>query len=207
MRLALERLSADWQCKCSYPVVIKNQPTRRLTLEQILNAASADFSPSEESANLRDQSSRSHSPSSPASITTSHEFALHCLLIMVAGNSWESERERAGRSLSQRRNAISPAIIRIAQFARIPQAGNRNGPAMQNKGMALFPRNIHGLYAMLGRQDYENIYVMFSDHLHFWHSTQLALKLKFPWEFIVLKSAPSNHPQVGLSRILHLNTR
>src|SRR5206468_7211601 len=51
-----------------------------------------------------------------------------------------------------------------------------NGPAVQNKGMALFPRKINGLYAMLGRQDYENIYLMFSDHLHFWHNAQLILK-------------------------------
>jgi predicted GH43/DUF377 family glycosyl hydrolase len=33
-----------------------------------------------------------------------------------------------------------------------------NGPAIQNKGMALFPRKINGLYAMLSRQDSENIY-------------------------------------------------
>jgi predicted GH43/DUF377 family glycosyl hydrolase len=43
-----------------------------------------------------------------------------------------------------------------------------NGPAVQNKGMALFPRKVNRHYAMLGRQDYENIYVMFSDDLHFW---------------------------------------
>ena len=49
-----------------------------------------------------------------------------------------------------------------------------NGPAVQNKGMALFPRKINGHYAMLSRQDFENIYMMFSDHLHFWHATQLA---------------------------------
>ena len=54
-----------------------------------------------------------------------------------------------------------------------------NGPAVQNKGMALFPRKINGHYAMLSRQDYENIYVMFSDHLHFWHATQLVLKPAF----------------------------
>ncbi len=36
-----------------------------------------------------------------------------------------------------------------------------NGPAVQNKGMALFPRKINGRYAMLGRQDSENIYMMF----------------------------------------------
>jgi predicted GH43/DUF377 family glycosyl hydrolase len=66
-----------------------------------------------------------------------------------------------------------------------------NGPAVQNKGMALFPRKIDGRYAMLGRQDYENIYIMFSDHPHFWHATQLLLKPKFPWEFIQLGNCGS----------------
>src|SRR5207249_1644393 len=66
-----------------------------------------------------------------------------------------------------------------------------NGPAVQNKGMALFPRKINGLYAMLGRQDYENIYLMFSDHLHFWNRAQLLLKPKFPWEFIQLGNCGS----------------
>src|SRR5208337_3002450 len=66
-----------------------------------------------------------------------------------------------------------------------------NGPAVQNKGMALFPRKINGRYAMLSRQDYENIYVMFSDHLHFWHATQLVLKPAFPWEFIQLGNCGS----------------
>ncbi|HYV31043.1 MAG TPA: glycosidase, partial [Candidatus Binatia bacterium] len=66
-----------------------------------------------------------------------------------------------------------------------------NGPAVQNKGMALFPRKINGLYAMLGRQDYENIYLMFSDHLHFWHNAQLILKPTFPWEFIQLGNCGS----------------
>ena len=66
-----------------------------------------------------------------------------------------------------------------------------NGSAVQNKGMALFPRKINGLYAMLSRQDYENIYLMFSDHLHFWNSAQLVLKPKFPWEFIQLGNCGS----------------
>jgi predicted GH43/DUF377 family glycosyl hydrolase len=66
-----------------------------------------------------------------------------------------------------------------------------NGPAVQNKGMALFPRKIKGRYAMLGRQDYENIYVMFSDHLHFWDATQLVLEPKFPWEFIQMGNCGS----------------
>jgi predicted GH43/DUF377 family glycosyl hydrolase len=66
-----------------------------------------------------------------------------------------------------------------------------NGPAVQNKGMALFPRKVNGRYAMLGRQDFENIYVMYSDHLHFWHSTQLVLKPAFPWEFIQIGNCGS----------------
>jgi predicted GH43/DUF377 family glycosyl hydrolase len=57
--------------------------------------------------------------------------------------------------------------------------------------MALFPRKINGLYAMLGRQDFENIYVMFSDHLHFWDSPHLALKPAFPWEFVQLGNCGS----------------
>lgn len=66
-----------------------------------------------------------------------------------------------------------------------------NGPAVQNKGMALFPRKIRGHYAMLSRQDKENIYLMFSDHLHFWHTPQLLLKPKYPWEFIQLGNCGS----------------
>ncbi|HEU0010088.1 MAG TPA: glycoside hydrolase family 130 protein [Verrucomicrobiae bacterium] len=66
-----------------------------------------------------------------------------------------------------------------------------NGPAVQNKGMALFPRKIGGHYVMLGRQDYENIYIMFSDHLHFWRDPQLLLKPTFPWEFIQLGNCGS----------------
>ncbi|HXC98346.1 MAG TPA: glycoside hydrolase family 130 protein [Verrucomicrobiae bacterium] len=66
-----------------------------------------------------------------------------------------------------------------------------NGPAVQNKGMALFPRKINGQYAMLGRQDYENLYLMYSDHLHFWHTTQLLLKPAFPWEYVQMGNCGS----------------
>lgn len=37
---------------------------------------------------------------------------------------------------------------------------------------------------MLSRQDDENIFIMFSDHLHFWHSTQILLEPSYPWELI-----------------------
>jgi predicted GH43/DUF377 family glycosyl hydrolase len=66
-----------------------------------------------------------------------------------------------------------------------------NGPAAQNKGMALFPRKINGLYAMLSRQDNENIYLMFSDNVHFWDDHKLLLKPTFPWELVQLGNCGS----------------
>src|SRR5713226_6277038 len=66
-----------------------------------------------------------------------------------------------------------------------------NGPAAENKGMALFPRKINGLYAMLSRQDNENIYLMFSDNVHFWNERRLLLKPTFPWELVQLGNCGS----------------
>jgi len=66
-----------------------------------------------------------------------------------------------------------------------------NGPAAENKGMALFPRKINGLYAMLSRQDNENIHLMFSDNVHFWDETQVLVKPKFPWELVQLGNCGS----------------
>jgi len=85
---------------------------------------------------------------------------------------------------------ILPQLIETPDFLHFKFI-TLNGPAVQNKGMALFPRKIKGQYAMLSRQDYENIYLMFSDHPHFWHATQLLLKPKFPWEFIQLGNCGS----------------
>jgi predicted GH43/DUF377 family glycosyl hydrolase len=66
-----------------------------------------------------------------------------------------------------------------------------NGPGVQNKGMALFPRKIKGRFAMLSRQDDENILLMFSDNLHFWHTPKLLLKPAQPWEFFKIGNCGS----------------
>src|SRR5258708_11646858 len=57
--------------------------------------------------------------------------------------------------------------------------------------MALFPRKINGQYVMLGRQDAENITIMFSDHLHFWNTSQLIVKPTFGWEFVQIGNCGS----------------
>src|SRR5882762_8772372 len=66
-----------------------------------------------------------------------------------------------------------------------------NGPAAENKGMALFPRKINGLYAMLSRQDNENISLMFSDNVHFWYERKVLLEPTFPWEIVQLGNCGS----------------
>ncbi len=86
--------------------------------------------------------------------------------------------------------AIQPQFLETPDFLHFKFI-TLSGPAVENKGMALFPRKIKGLYAMLGRQDYENLYVMFSDHLHFWHTAQVILRPAFPWEFIQLGNCGS----------------
>ena len=74
---------------------------------------------------------------------------------------------------------IQPQFLETSDFLHFKFA-TLNGPAVQNKGMALFPRKIKGLYAMLGRQDFENIYLMFSDHLHFWRHQAAAFRAQIP---------------------------
>jgi predicted GH43/DUF377 family glycosyl hydrolase len=65
------------------------------------------------------------------------------------------------------------------------------GAASRNKGMALFPRKLNGGYAMIGRQDNENLYLMQSDDLHTWEGGQAILKPEFPWEFVQIGNCGS----------------
>lgn len=58
------------------------------------------------------------------------------------------------------------------------------GSQIENKGMALFPRKVNGQYAMISRQDNENLYLMYSDRLHFWNRKEILLRPTFPWEFV-----------------------
>jgi predicted GH43/DUF377 family glycosyl hydrolase len=85
---------------------------------------------------------------------------------------------------------VMPELVETADFLRF-RFITLNGPAAQNKGMAIFPRKIDGRYAMLSRQDNENIYVMFSDNVHFWNERSLLLKPMFPWELVQLGNCGS----------------
>jgi len=85
---------------------------------------------------------------------------------------------------------VVPELVDTTDFLQF-RFTTLNGPAAENKGMALFPRKIKGLYAMLSRQDNENIYLMYSDNVHFWYESTVLLKPVFPWELIQLGNCGS----------------
>ena len=65
-------------------------------------------------------------------------------------------------------------------FELVPMSGT----AARNKGMALFPRKVDGRYAMIGRQDGENLYLIRSDSIDHWDGGELLLKPRYPWEMV-----------------------
>jgi predicted GH43/DUF377 family glycosyl hydrolase len=83
-----------------------------------------------------------------------------------------------------------PGLMETSDFLRF-RFITLNGPAARNKGMAIFPRKINGLYAMLSRQDNENLYVVFSDNVHFWYEPKLILAPAFPWEMVQIGNCGS----------------
>ncbi|MBN1379472.1 MAG: glycoside hydrolase family 130 protein [Gammaproteobacteria bacterium] len=78
---------------------------------------------------------------------------------------------------------ILPQLIETSDFLNF-NIVTLNGRAVQNKGMALFPRKINGKYVMLSRQDGVNNHIMYSDHLHFWQYSCVIQEPTEPWEFI-----------------------
>jgi predicted GH43/DUF377 family glycosyl hydrolase len=86
--------------------------------------------------------------------------------------------------------AILPQLIETRDFSDF-RIRTLNGRAVQNKGMALFPRRIQGRFAMISRQDDENLLLMFSDNLHFWNEATVLARPEQPWEFVKIGNCGS----------------
>lgn len=86
--------------------------------------------------------------------------------------------------------AIRSELIETRDFVTFRMAP-LNGSAAHNKGMALFPRKINGQYAMIARQDNENLYLIYSDDLYTWNGGQPILRPEFPWEFVQIGNCGS----------------
>jgi predicted GH43/DUF377 family glycosyl hydrolase len=86
--------------------------------------------------------------------------------------------------------AIRSELIETSDFISFRMTPLK-GAAANNKGMALFPRKIAGRYAMMGRQDNENLYLLYSDDLYTWDGGRPILKPQFPWEFVQIGNCGS----------------
>ena len=86
--------------------------------------------------------------------------------------------------------AILPQLIETQDFLHF-RVLTLNGTAVQNKGMALFPRRIDGSYVMLSRQDDENLFIMFSDNPHYWTESRVLLRPAEMWESVKIGNCGS----------------
>ncbi len=85
---------------------------------------------------------------------------------------------------------IQPQLIETSDFVKF-RIRTLAGPAIQNKGMALFPRKINGRYAMLSRYDDENLFLMFSEDRYFWRDPQVLLRPSESWESVKIGNCGS----------------
>ena len=87
-------------------------------------------------------------------------------------------------------HSILPQLIETKDFLHF-RILTLNGSAVQNKGMALFPRRINGRYAILSRQDDENLFIMFSESPHYWSEPQVILRPAEMWESVKIGNCGS----------------
>jgi predicted GH43/DUF377 family glycosyl hydrolase len=85
---------------------------------------------------------------------------------------------------------ILPQLIETADFTTF-RVSTLNGLCARNKGMALFPRKIGGQFVALSRYDKENIDLMFSDRVHFWHTRERLRMPQHAWEFVQIGNCGS----------------
>jgi predicted GH43/DUF377 family glycosyl hydrolase len=85
---------------------------------------------------------------------------------------------------------ILPQLIETKDFLNF-RVLTLNGSAVQNKGMAMFPRKIQGQYLMLSRQDDENLYLMRSNNPHHWEDPQLLMRPMEMWESVKIGNCGS----------------
>lgn len=87
-------------------------------------------------------------------------------------------------------NFALPMLLETSDFLGI-HVSTLNGKCAKNKGMALFPRRVGGHYCMCGRIDGQSLYIMYSDHIHFWESAELLARPRYPWELLLIGNCGS----------------
>ena len=85
---------------------------------------------------------------------------------------------------------ILPQLIQTDDFVTF-RITTLNGPAAQNKGMALFPRRIGGRYVMLSRRDRENLHLATSTDVRHWSDVTELHRPSRPWELLQIGNCGS----------------
>ncbi|NQU04293.1 MAG: glycosidase [Syntrophaceae bacterium] len=85
---------------------------------------------------------------------------------------------------------ILTQLLETEDFLRF-RISTLNGRNTHSKGMALFPRRIDGNYAMISRVDGENLFLMYSSDINFWHEIIPLRKPKYAWEYIQIGNCGS----------------
>lgn len=85
---------------------------------------------------------------------------------------------------------ILPMLLETQDFRTI-HCHTLNGACARNKGLALFPRKINGHYAMCSRIDGQNLFIMYSDMVHFWETATLLAAPRYPWELMLIGNCGS----------------
>jgi len=65
------------------------------------------------------------------------------------------------------------------------------GKFAKNKGMAFFPKRIDGQYAVIGRIDGENLFLLKSDSIRCWDNAKRIIEPKYDWEFMQIGNCGS----------------
>ncbi|WP_241461644.1 glycoside hydrolase family 130 protein [Aurantiacibacter luteus] len=101
------------------------------------------------------------------------------------------EHEWIGTYTAYSGSTIRSELLRTTDFRRFLLEPIQ-GRAGRNKGMALFPCKVGGYYAMIGRQDGKNLYLLRSRRIDRWDSEGvLLMQPKYPWEFIQIGNCGS----------------
>ena len=112
-------------------------------------------------------------------------------LRLVRFDHGDKDYEWIGTYTAYSGHSIRSELLRTRDFTQFTLAPI-HGRAGRNKGMALFPEKIEGQYAMVGRQDGKNLYLIRSDTLETWDSDgEKMMGPKFPWEFIQIGNCGS----------------
>ena len=86
--------------------------------------------------------------------------------------------------------SILPQLIETVDFQTF-RIATLNGRSARDKGIALFPRRVGGLYAALARSDGESNHLMFSPNVRFWHESERIQLPTQPWELRQIGNAGS----------------